>query len=67
MLWAIPGVISLGVGYAEEDGKRTDELAIIVTTNIELPPDQVDPMGLIPTELEGCKVSVREGGMPQPL
>ena len=63
MLFAIPGVIGVGVGFVFEDGERTDEVAILVYTDKELPPDQVDPMGVIPTELEGCKVSVRESNL----
>jgi len=65
MLFAIPGVIGLGVGVVFEDGERTNEVAILVYTNKELPADQVDPMGLIPTRLEGCKVSVRNINPPQ--
>lgn len=66
MLFAIPGVIGVGVGFVFKDGERTEEVAILVYTNKELPPEQVDPMGVIPTELEGCKVSVREIGPLQP-
>ena len=59
-LWAIPGVIGLGVGAVYEDGERTKEVAILVYVNSELPPEQIDPIGVIPTELEGYKVSIKE-------
>ena len=57
-LIAIPGVIGLGVGFIHPGGHPTKEIGIIVKVDAKLPPEQVDPEGLIPSSIEGCAVSV---------
>ena len=57
-LRAIPGVIGLGVGMIYREGERTNEIGIIVRVDGRLPPEKVDPEGLIPTTIEGCAVSI---------
>ena len=58
-LWAIPGVHGLGVGFVRREGRRTDEVGIVVVFDSVLPPEQIDPDNLLPTTIEGCMVNVQ--------
>lgn len=62
MLLAKPNVVGVGVGYSIQDGRRTDNVAIIVMVSRKLPVSQLEPAELIPTEIEGVPVDVQERG-----
>lgn len=55
-------VVGVGVGFREEGGKLTDQVALVVNVIRKLPKDQLAPEDLIPTEIEGVPVDVRETG-----
>jgi hypothetical protein len=55
-------VVGVGVGFREEGGKLTDEVALVVNVIRKLPEDQLAPEDLIPTEIEGVPVDVHETG-----
>jgi hypothetical protein len=55
-------VVGVGVGFREEGGKFTDQVALVVNVIRKLPKDQLAPEDLIPTEIEGVPVDVRETG-----
>ena len=55
----IPGVVGIGAGWAHEDGKRNrDVLTINVGVSPDTLDDEADPWDLVPSTIEGCKVSV---------
>ena len=56
---AIPGGTSLGVGVVRKNGQRITEIGIIVFNDPKLPPQQIDPQGLIPKTLAGCTVTTK--------
>jgi len=55
-------VVGVGVGFRERGGVLTDEVTLVVNVIRKLPPDQLAPEDLIPSEIEGVPVDVRETG-----
>jgi hypothetical protein len=55
-------VTGVGIGYREQGGKLTDEIALVVNVTHKLPHDQLALEDLIPSEIEGVPVDVRETG-----
>ena len=55
-------VIGVGVGLRERAGQTTDEVCIVVSVREKLPPDQLAPQDVIPTQLEGVPVDVKATG-----
>ena len=55
-------VVGLGVGFRERDGVRTDELVLTVMVRRKQPRSRLRARDLIPVELEGVPVDVKEVG-----
>jgi len=55
-------VVGVGVGFREWGGRLTDEVALVVNVTRKLPSSQLAPQDLIPGEIEGVPVDVREVG-----
>jgi hypothetical protein len=55
-------VVGVGVGYREKDGKLSDEVVLVVNVTRKLPSHELLPEDLIPREIEGVPVDVRETG-----
>jgi hypothetical protein len=60
-------VVGVGIGFAERDGIRTDEIALVVMVNKKMPPEALDPNDLIPKQIEGVEVDVQLVGELRPL
>ena len=60
-------VIGVGVGFREQDGFLTDEVALVVNVTRKLPPTQLSPQDVIPDKIEGIPVDVRETGVMRAL
>ena len=58
-LLAIPGVREARVGPVVKNGHRTGEIGIVVYVDQKLPPEQIDPKGMVPTYLDGRRVDVQ--------
>lgn len=58
-----PHVVGVAVGYASQGGKATPEIGLVVMVDQKLPPDQLAPQDMIPTELDGVRVDVQETGV----
>ncbi len=58
-----PHVVGVAVGYASQGGKATPEIGLVVMVDEKLPPDQLDPQDMIPSELDGVRVDVQETGV----
>ncbi len=55
-------VVSVGIGYRYRNGKRTDEICIVVGVKKKLPPDQVPPGQMIMDTVNGIATDVVEYG-----
>jgi hypothetical protein len=55
-------VVGVGVGFRERDGRRTDEVCIVVSVREKLPLDQLASKDVIPAELDGVRVDVQATG-----
>ncbi|MDL1901675.1 hypothetical protein FBR02_12990 [Anaerolineae bacterium CFX9] len=61
-LMQLPHVIGVGVGYAHEDGRETDEIALIVMVDEKVDEDELDEDEIIPSRIMGVRVEVQEMG-----
>jgi len=55
-------VVGVGIGFRHREGKRTSELAIIVSVTHKIPRSHLAPEDVIPHELEGLPVDVQAVG-----
>jgi len=62
-----PNVVGLGIGYREVRGQMTDQVGLIVMVRRKVPRAQLAPHEVIPAEIEGIPVDVREVGEVRPL
>jgi hypothetical protein len=58
-------VVGLGVGYRERDGTITDEMVLTVMVRQKERRSRLRSRDLIPPELDGVPVDVKEVGMLQ--
>lgn len=61
-LLAKPNVIGVGVGLKRRGGKRTNEVGLVVMVERKLPKSLLRTEDLIPTEIDGVPVDVKEVG-----
>ena len=62
MLMSKPNVVGVGVGLRDTAGRRTDEVALVVIVSEKVPVAQLAAEDVIPTEIEGVPVDVKEVG-----
>jgi hypothetical protein len=55
-------VVGLGVGFREKGGVLTDEMVLTVMVRRKQPRSRLRPRDLIPAELDGVPVDVKEVG-----
>lgn len=55
-------VVGLGIGYKEVEGQETGLLSLVVMVRKKEAPSQLDATDLIPSEIEGVPVDVKEVG-----
>jgi hypothetical protein len=55
-------VVGVGVGLRHTGGKRTDSVALVVMVRRKVPAAALDPQDLLPLEIEGVPVDVKEVG-----
>jgi hypothetical protein len=55
-------VVAVGVGFRQQGGETTYEVALVVSVTRKLPPAQLSPQDVIPDKIEGVPVDVRETG-----
>jgi len=55
-------VVGVGVGFREQGGELTGEIALVVNVTRKLPATQLSPQDIIPDRIEGIPVDVRETG-----
>ncbi len=55
-------VVGLGIGYKEVGGQETEQLSLVVMVRKKEPSCQLDATDLIPSEIEGVPIDVKEVG-----
>ena len=55
-------VVGLGIGYKEVEGQETGLLSLVVMVRKKESPSQLDATDLVPSEIEGVPVDVKEVG-----
>ena len=55
-------VVGVGIGYRQRQGERTDEIALIVMVSQKIPRAQLDAEDIIPSEIDGVPVDIKEVG-----
>ena len=55
-------VVGLGIGYKEVEGQETGLLSLVVMVRKKESPSQLDATDLVPAEIEGVPVDVKEVG-----
>jgi hypothetical protein len=55
-------VVGVAVGYREKAGQMTAQVALTVMVKKKMPPSQLDAKDVIPPEIEGVTIDVREVG-----
>lgn len=61
-LFSISGVVGVGYGFKEVEGKRTDEEAIVILVKEKLPPEKIPQDQLLPKFIDDRKTDVIEVG-----
>jgi hypothetical protein len=67
MLMSKPNVVGVGIGLRHTGGKRTDDLGIVVMVRRKVPEILLEPEEIIPAEIEGISVDVKEVGEIAPF
>lgn len=62
VLMELPNVVGVAVGKRERDGETTEETCLVVMVDRKFPLDELEPAAIIPTEIDGVPVDVREIG-----
>jgi hypothetical protein len=55
-------VVGLGIGYREVEGQETDQLSLVVMVKKKESLSQLDAADLIPSEIDGVPIDVKEVG-----
>jgi hypothetical protein len=61
-LLAMPNVVGVGVGLQHKQGRRTDEIGLVVLVDHKLPIALLKPEERLPEEIDGVPVDVKEVG-----
>ena len=62
-----PNVVGVGTGLRHRDGKRTDQLALVVMVDKKVPKVLLSEQDLIPSEIDGVPIDVKEVGQLKAL
>ena len=55
-------VVGLGIGFKEVEGQETEQLSLVVMVRKKESPSQLNATDLVPSEIEGVPVDVKEVG-----
>ena len=61
-LMSLPNVVGVGVGFAQQGGQPTHDVAVVVMVDQKVPSAQLAPGERIPSELDGVRVDVQATG-----
>lgn len=57
-----PNVVAVGIGFRTRGGQRTDEVCIVVSVKIKVPPSQLKRSEQLPASIDGVPIDVVETG-----
>jgi hypothetical protein len=57
-----PNVVGVGAGLRHREGKRTDQLALVVMVDKKVPKVLLNEQDMIPAEIDGVPIDVKEVG-----
>ena len=66
-LMAKANVVGVSVGFREQGGRRTDQVALVVMVDRKLAPSALSPADQIPSEIDGVPVDVQYVGRIEAL
>jgi len=55
-------VVGVGIGFRHRRGRRTDQLALVVSVTHKVPISQLDAEDIVPRELDGVPVDIEAVG-----
>lgn len=67
MLMSKANVVGVGIGLRHTGGKHTEELGLVVMVRQKIPAELLAPEDVIPSEIDGVPVDVKEVGEPAPF
>jgi hypothetical protein len=67
MLMSKANVVGVGIGLRHTSGRHTEELGLVVMVRQKLPPELLAPEDVIPEEIDGVPVDVKEVGELAPF
>ena len=62
MLMSKPNVVGVGLGLHKAEGQRTSQVGLVVMVSRKVPKEMLRPEDVIPEQIEGVPVDVREVG-----
>lgn len=64
-LLKLPHVVGVGIGYVIRGGVQTGEIGLVVMVDEKVSAQEIDPVDMIPSELDGVPVDVQAIGQPK--
>ena len=65
-LLAKANVVGVGIGFRQEQQRRTDDVVLVVLVEKKVPRAQLAPEDVIPGQIDGVPVDVQESGRITP-
>ncbi len=62
ILMSKPNVVGVGIGLHKAEGQRTGQVGLVVMVSHKVPPEMLAPEDVIPDQIDGVPVDVREVG-----
>lgn len=64
-LLKLPHVVGVGIGFVAKNGVQTQEIGLVVMVDEKVSAQDIDPVDVIPKELDGVPVDVQSIGQPR--
>jgi hypothetical protein len=64
-LLKLPHVVGVGIGFVTKNGVQTDKIGLVVMVDEKISAQEIDPVDVIPKELDGVPVDVQAIGQPR--
>lgn len=64
-LLKLPHVVGVGIGFVKKNGVETGDIGLVVMVDEKVSAQDIDPVDVIPKELDGVPVDVQAIGQPR--
>ena len=64
-LLKLPHVVGVGIGYVKKNSVETGDIGLVVMVDEKVSAQDIDPVDVIPKELDGVPVDVQAIGQPR--